>query len=626
MSEAARAAGRGGTSAQSAGPRIAAVVVLVLALSMTAWQAWRAKTACQGEFTYASDAAYQHLIVAEVVAAERAYGDLPEDERYVDAGLSASESPLWTWLLVGVVRLIESSGSVADSYDLRFVLAPLVINLVLVGLLVAVAGHLFRDDIHRFGAMFGCLLAVVIVIAAPTLALAGTPVLAHAVVLLLATCAVLEFVESQRVSLGAVVVASVLAALAVGLSYVSLSVMLATVLWGWRRERFARLILPGVAVLAVLVYFGWRLTEDGYWFVPDAVIVSLLGATTGGWQEWLIQSPWRLIDGLVNGGLLTALIFVAAATLWVQGVHAGSALPYRRVRAAWLFVFLVASLIHLAGLGTSAGSHDLEHGGALRTDAYLRLLGLVAIVRALAIERGPMARQIKDPNTGAGLGRRPGALMAMACILPLLIVAWPQMRAIYRGPEACAAVYHGERLMASFADVYFRDAPVAVNRAGSIQWKRHRQTVDLSGVFDHGVAVARWRGEFDRDFVARTLNGPDANIVLLAGRGQDCTDRTALPVADWIDVGGWTGIQSSAPSDGVGRAAWHQAHVRILALEPSAAASARAALEVFEGADIRPAGVKVGTALIEEQRLETRPATQEVSSKAQVKENRPSMP
>jgi hypothetical protein len=47
---------------------------------------------------------------------------------------------------------------------------------------------------------------------------------------------------------------------------------------------------------------------------------------------------------------------------------------------------------------------------------------------------------------------------------------------------------------------------------------------------------------------------------------------------------------------------------------------------VFEGADIRPAGVKVGTALIEEQRLETRPATQEVSSKAQVKENRPSMP
>lgn len=528
----------------------AAVGAMVIVLAACVVQVLRADRACGRDFTYACDDAYVHLALARQMA------DPPADAQPGSAAaraMSETTSPIWTALLAGIARLAPpktaADGSSVPNWVPR--LAPLILNLAIAGLLVLLLGHALRLDVLSSAGMFVRLLLVAVFMPIPLLVLTGMEHLAHAFVLMLAVASGVEVIERERLAARRVLFSMVWMALAVGLRYESLAVLLALVLWAWIRRRLRRVVALGFAGLGVAVGIAAYVATHGQPWLPEPLRARLLGGAVDGsaWGRLFVD---RAVTNLQQALVPAALIAIAAAMLWSRREQQSSPDAEDRIRVGWLFVVLVAGAIHVL-----AGRMDEP----FRHTAYLVPLGVVAIVRALANRPGAKWA----PSAPVGLRH---AVMAVFCLLPLSVAAVPAVKAAWYAPEAGRRVYAINRLMASFVRTYFPESVVASNEPGVLRYETQALTLNLGDTW----STRRQDESLDRAEVALMVSGPGrAGTVSLPG---------------WQRVGGWrvTGPQAIGAAYVDQVAVWSR---------PARAGDARSAVEVFTDRQLAAGAVRV---------------------------------
>jgi len=512
------------------GVRGAVFGAMLIVLGVTLFQVWRAQAACEGSFTYASDGAYQHLSLARTVAwGSKEKVQIP---RSSGPALSASASPGWTLGLAGLLRVsayveqvVTSQRRLAgEGVNNRFVLLlPLLTNLFAVVLFVMVAGHCIRPDVQSVWGMLGYLLAICLLMPVPLIVLVGMEHLLHAVVLLAMVAVCIHAVECNRVSLGQRILVTLLAAAAISLRYESLAALVAMFLWGWMRTRRARVALPLAAGLAVVLAMGVYLVLQGSWFLPDAVVLGLLGSATGSWAGWMAELSERIYGNLRSALVLTALVLIASGLLWSRRDHLNAVIGEERTRVAWLFVFVVTGVLHLL-IGRT--------GGYFRYEAYLVPIGAIAILRGLT-SRSSGRWSWWGP---AGIRR---VAMACACLLPIAMVSLPVAQAAWTAPELSGDVYRRHRTMASFIRSYFDNAGVAVNETGVISYETQARVVDLSGVTDHDIAASLVADNASREILSVVCDTANVQVAMITDPVRSVAVWPIEIPLEWEKVGGW---------------------------------------------------------------------------------------
>ncbi|HOB75235.1 MAG TPA: hypothetical protein PKG54_12010 [Phycisphaerae bacterium] len=493
--------------------RAAALGAMLIVLAVSLVQIMRADRICSAlagpppgqkvhEFTYATDEAYMHLALARRMALVPPSSDQPWPGA---SALAESPSPAWTLLLAGIIRLTGGEAVPADpSVHPRIeLLAPLIINLAMAGLVVMLVGHALRFDVRRSSGLFARLLVVAACMAIPLLVLTGTEHLAHAFVLLLAISVGVELIEREHVAAWRLLASMLWMALAVGLRYESLAVAAALVFWAWIRRRLHRAVMLALAGIGAAAGIGVYLGTHGQSWVPLPVSMRLADGF-GPLAEWGPPAVDRVVANLREDLFPSALVLITAAMLWARREQQSSPDAEDRIRVGWLFVFLVVGVVQL--LITPGGEH-------FRYTAYLVPIGAVAILRALASRPGAKWA----PSGPVGLRY---AVMAVFCLVPLVVAAVPAVRAGWFAPGACRKVFVVNRKMAAFVRSCVSEPVIAGNEAGVLRYETNAQVLDLS------VLGAR------RDFAE---SASAARIILVAGRpGADLKT-----LRSWYPAGGW---------------------------------------------------------------------------------------
>lgn len=499
--------------------RAAATGAMLIVLGASLVQMVRADRACSRlapeppsgakvhEFTYATDAAYMHLALARQMALTPSSTQEPWPAA---SALAQSASPAWTSLLAGLIRLggRTPEGTARHAWIER--LSPLILNLVLAVLLVMLVGHMLRLDVRSSWGMLGRLLVVAVLMPIPLLVLTGMEHLAHAFVLLLAVSDGVELIERERLAARRLFSSAIWMALAVSLRFESLAVLAGLVLWAWIRRHVGRSVLLVMAGLGVPIALGVCLgTREQSW-LPEPVRTQML-AGAADWTGWASMALNRTVENVRHAMVPAALVMVAAGMLWSRREQQSSPDAEDRIRAGWLFVFVVVGVLHLL-LGMT-GQH-------YRYAAYLVPLGAVAILRALANRPGAKW----SPAAPVGLRY---ALMAVFCLLPLAVAAIPAFQAMWHAPDACRQVYLQDRLMATFVRTYpdydrLKAGPlvVASDHVGALRYWTNARVIDL-------LSIRR-----RPDFVSLAS---EARLILRAGPPGEQFPT----LRSWYRAGGW---------------------------------------------------------------------------------------
>ncbi|MBI4580053.1 MAG: hypothetical protein HY718_10150 [Planctomycetes bacterium] len=533
-------------SRPAAGARFAALAAVVVVLGLTLVQLYRANRLCHGEFTYSTDAAYQHLTAARqlVDAGPQAWSG---DASFART-MSASAAWGWTILLAGLMRLPWLSAEAAVGGGGAAML-PAAANMAFAAALLLIAGHLLRRECSA-GAMFGGLVLLSVLTPAPALVLAGTEWPARAVFVLLAAAACIGLIERDDAGVGSVAKATLAVALMMLMGHEGLIVLLAIALWAIGQRRLRRMWLPLATATLLVGVMGVVVFKGGGWIAPNA------------WAIWWADTKAQLGRegiGYFYSGFLGSLAtvvslfaLVAVALLWMRRADAASTKADDRERAAWLFVYIVTALVHVA----------LVRGEPLAASAWLMPMGFVAVGRG-------MARGAASPTES----RKGLVLVVLACLVPIVLIAMPSLRLTIDAPDRCADAWKTDRAVASFVRTFFPNGPVAATRCGLLTFDTNARVVDLRGLHDPQVALARVRGDYTVDYVTQRTTGAGVQIVL------EDSDRV-LPVggvAAWRSIGGWC-----TPSDH-----WR---IQLWAANPGMDQDARIALRL--AAERAPAGVE----------------------------------
>jgi hypothetical protein len=551
--------------------RLAAVAALFILLGATLLQVYRVGADGDGikSFAYSQDAAYEQLVISR----ELAQGVETGPAQYRGATpLIGSASPGWSLamaFLLGLPSLSPDSGRGVD----EIALVPLVVNVVAAALLVMVAGHLVRLEIHGVAGMLAFLLAVGVLIPLPLLVLNGMQHLIQTVVILLAVAVGLRSIEDEDVPVGLTLLAGILLAISVALGYQALAVIFALMVWAWIQRRAGRAVFLAVAGMGVVLAVGKYLTAHGGSVVPNPVLMHAGTLIEGGWSDWPSSVLRNATTNLQATTLPWVLLGMGVVLLAGRRGQTHSFDPLERGRAGWLFVFVFAGLAHLLlGPADATAPHHT---------AYLVALGAVAIGRAVGAtynaDRFCVARSAalgvgRDERTAVLSGSvrpwcRGGVLVAAVCVLPLMIMAMPAIRGFVTAPQAARDAYARNRLAASFVRTYFPSGPVATNETGLLGYETHARLVDLSGRTNRQLALARFKGSYDSNRVAAEVAEAGGPVAILFASGPP----VPVPQA-FKQIGGWYPAGTGRNSDSA---------VAVYSVSPVLETDVRIALRLF---------------------------------------------
>ncbi|MGV8039601.1 MAG: hypothetical protein AB2L07_05835 [Thermoanaerobaculaceae bacterium] len=474
-----------------------AAALLVVLVAALVWQGVRRNG---GQLVYALDDAYIHMAVARNLVEHGTWGTDPHEFAPVTSSLT------WPLLLAGVFALAGPSNA-----------APLGLALAsALGLLAAGRWLLARSDVPtRFH--LPCLLLLVLATPAPTLVLAGMEHLLHAALMLvlvgLAASRLASPVELDRRwlaasgwDLGGI------ATLAVATRYESLFLAgLLVLALGWRRRwRQALALLAGSAL--PVVAFGVVSTAHGGLFLPSSLLLKSATAASlhglpvaqvlGGWYARLMYVPE-----------LVLLLFLAL----LLAIHASRDARRRDVALCLLFAGTLVIHTLLASVGW-----------LFRYEAYLVCLGLLAVTP-------PVYRWIES-ELRRGHGHRSAGnwLVGATALLVLLPFGVRAGQALARAVPATNNIYCQHLQMARFVGQHFGTATVALNDIGAVSFHTAARVVDVYGLADSEVTMARLSGGFDAAWLAShaRARGVDVAIVYESALGG------GVPPG-WHLVGAW---------------------------------------------------------------------------------------
>ncbi|MBI4862764.1 MAG: hypothetical protein HY815_21255 [Candidatus Riflebacteria bacterium] len=475
-------------------------LALAILWSACALVLWQCRERNDGHLVYALDDPYIHMAMARNLAEHGVWGLTPH--RFT----SSSSSPLWTLILGVSFRLFGVSEAV-----------PLILNLLLASWLLWSIERVVAGPGMGERPTLALLVAVVFVAPLPALVFCGLEHTLH-------ICLCLLFVELAVGALTAVPWAGralpgrdelALAALAPFLVMARYEGLFCLLVVGLGFAARRRLLVAGLVVgcgLAPVIACGAISAWNGWFWLPNPVVLK--GAspdlwTAAGWAELLGR---RLFGQLTRAPHLTSLLVLAFALLIQRWATRPTVWERPTVR---LFVFTALSLWHLELAGV---------GWFYRYEAYLVVLGLVALSGALAGSADPMrawlaARPRSDLVRLALLGLAlPVVIVGPALLSPLAGRAWLSLVEI---PTATANTYQQQYQMGLFLRDHYAGAAVAAVDIGAISFLGRIDCLDLMGLADPEVARLRRSGKLD----------PEALTALAARRR--C--RIAVVYDDWLD-------------------------------------------------------------------------------------------
>lgn len=524
MSESAR--GRPGSGAWFA--VVAASALLLALVALLVWQGVRRNG---GTLVYALDDAYIHMAVARNLVEHGTWGTDPHEFAPVTSSLT------WPLLLAGAFALAGSSNGAALWLALASAL----------GLLAAARWALVRAGTPP-RLQLACLVLLVLATPMPALVLTGMEHLLHAALTVVLAGLTATRLTSEREPGRGWLAASGwdlggIAALAVATRYESLFLAgLIALGLGWqRRWRQALAVVAGSAL--PVVAFGAVSTAHGGLFLPSSLLLksatasSLHGFSPGtvlaGWYARLAYTPELLVL------LLLALLLAMGAS---RDRHP------RDVALCALFAGTLVTHGLLAGVGW-----------LFRYEAYLVCLGILAVL--------PLAgRWLGDELS---VDRRPARrwLIVAAAVVAVLPLGVRAGQAFARAVPAANNIYCQQLQMARFVRQHLAGRTVALNDIGAVSCLTGARVVDLSGLADVEVAMARLSGSYDAAWLAShaASRGVDVAMVYEGALGE----RTP---PGWRRVGAWRLEHNVVCGDDT---------VLFFAIRPGSDAALRAALAQF---------------------------------------------
>ncbi len=385
-------------------------------------------------------------------------------------------------------------------------LLPLALNLVLAFALLALLESLLTKALGRRRPVLACLALIILSAPLGLLVFSGMEHLLHTTltVLFLWRAAIVLAEDTPRALDVALLGAAVAAARFEGL----FAVAIVAALFAMRR-RFRQAALVSLLGIAPVALYGMVSLAGGSLILPNSVIAK--GGRPDGFSiAALLGFAFRWLATLVRAPQLGAPFALALGLLVVQ-------LRAKRFSAPVVFnlCFVGTALLH---------AQFARMGGFYRYEAYLLVLGIVAIAWSLA------------ERTNFQQLRRPAILTVLLVLtaLPLGIRAWVVGT---KTPRAMVNIHDQQVQMGRFLGRYYAGESVAANDIGAVAWYGRVKLLDLVGLASVDVIRAKMAGAYDTAAIDRlaTARGVRVAIVFDAWFGGDARP---LP-AHWTCVGNW---------------------------------------------------------------------------------------
>jgi len=499
---------------------LALVLVLYALLALVEWKMVLART--DGRYIYSLDDTYIHMAISRNLVEHQTWGVTRH------AFTSASSSPLWTLLLSATFALFGVHEE-----------APLVLNLLL-GALVLVASAAFLErHVRRPGIVLGVLLGVLFAGPLVPIALSGMEHILHALLTVLFVAAASEALarpEASRRSL------PLLAVLLTGARFEGLFLVLATCLLLALRRQAGRAVLVGAAGLLPVVAFGLYSVAQGWYFVPNSVLLK--GNVPGHGLQAIVHllRPLRTLQNYTDMLTITA---VTAIALW-RVPRTGAA-----AFACWLFLLACLQHLEFAALGVF-----------YRYETYLVILGLTVLGAAFA---EPALAAFREAR---GAARAAAWIGVFLLLTPFATRGYNAYRLV---PVASQAIWQQQYQMGLFLHRYYDGASVALNDIGATDYLADLRLLDTWGLASMDVARLKRAHALDKTALARLAREHWVRIAMVYPDGFD--PLGAGPAQDWEHVADWT-VPGGVALGGL--------TVGIYAVAPSEAPALRAHLAEFE--------------------------------------------
>jgi hypothetical protein len=498
----------------------------------------------EGRFVYIFDDAYIHMAIARSWAEHGVWGLT----RY--GFTSSTSSPLWTFLIALVFRLIGPHEGVA-------------LGLAALGGAAAVAAAYDWVRAWAWRPLWQTVLLVGLSLAGPLplLALSGMEHTLHVALVLVFVRRVADWAANDDppgwvwpwlVWASALTLVRLESAFVIAVS----GLVLVAARRRWRLA--AGLLLAGA--LPVLLYGLWS-QANGWWFLPNSVVVKA-GVPDAASDPLALLGPLNPLHLAANLFMSPPLLGVlAAGTLylllarrlgWVWDAdHAavvvlvGSLLAHAQFASAlWFYRYeaylLVWAGLALAAVGGRALSSCLAASGAARAYALLTT-ALLAVVAGLMAYRGALANPL--------------------------------------GPRASVNIYQQQLQMARFIGLVSRPGEtVVLNDIGAVAFFNDVRVLDIVGLATMETAIQTRAGTLTPAAIAALAEAQGARVAIL----YPPEAYELHQPRQWLELARWV------IPDNV--AAGHP-EVVIYLIDPAAEADLRAALEAF--APTLPAGIVV---------------------------------
>ncbi len=510
-----------------------------------------------GSFGYALDDAYIHMAIARQMSQRGVWGVTG------DGFTSATSSPGWT-LLLSLSYFIFGVNDIA----------PFILNILSALAIIVLVYHHFRSAPMRYRLLV--LLALVFVTPLVWLVFTGMEHVLHTLVVLALVFAVqLNHRDTENTESGennkTTALIMFLAAGATFLRYESVFLILAlcgVLIW---RGRWKLALLMSVAAALPIVVYGAISLAQGWYFVPNSLLVKSEGAL------YVEGDPF-------NYWLFSVFVTIARQPhLLVMFASAALLLTTPKAPRALLSVFIIALLLHarFAGVGVN-----------YRYEAYLVALGIVVIAESLMrIQRLTAKtpredeREIHNKENVVGQEREeyksgdfqgyidagehigsplrihkahhsqkyllvrgwkegkarlaptvPIAVRNLGLVLLIVYAVLPLLKraveTLYSVVPATENIYQQQYQMGQFLRQYYPGTTVALNDIGVVSYVADVHLIDLIGLANMDIARARQTGTYTPQRIGEIAANANFAIVYNTWFTQGIPEG-------WRAVGSW---------------------------------------------------------------------------------------
>lgn len=458
----------------------------------------------QGHLIYATDDAYIEMAMARNFAQWGVWGVT----RY---GFTSSASTLLWTLLLSFTDVVAGPGR----------LAPLAWNLLFAILLLAATYAILGWYKASPAVTLAALLGIILLLPLPTLVLSGMEHtlqtwLAVVTVFLAARLLSNEWPRGARLD---TVKLWLLAPLVTATRFEGMFLIAAVSALGLllRRWRFA-LWFGVLGFLPVLIHGIISVRHGWFWF-PASVLLKASLPTSGSGVE-LILAVFNSIFINFRQGPHTLTMLIAVLLVYILAGSKGSSVTESRQIMGAIIAFLWLADVEFVGSGS-----------LYRYDAYLCALSIVFIALQLPVI-APHFPSLLSLSTWRVPGNIACGVLSLVLLFPLAVKG---LRLLWDLPQCTNNVFEQQYQMGLFVQRYYQGSTVALNDIGAVDFLADIHCLDLVGLANAQVAVARRSGTFGVQTMQDIAKQTGARIAII----YDSWFPRGIP-PEWIRVGRWT--------------------------------------------------------------------------------------